>query len=270
MLGRTGWISVRNVCKTFEVGEGRPALLDDCSFEVRPGEFWAIYGPKDRGKTVLLNLIAGFERVTDGIVVVDGEVTNRPGMRPLHGPDHIVGYRSAIHVLRPTVAAYLHEGEENGDKVRVLCDQLGLARHMGSRLRDVPREVSRRVEIVRAFLRDPYVVLDEPARGLEGPDKAALTAFVLDVHALLPKTTMVATEDIDEAVFIADHVLVMKPAGAKKLPVAIDLRRPRAADQRALPEFARAKQDVLRCAYASPAKSNSRCRCASCQRSPTR
>lgn len=244
-LGRTGWISVRNVCKNFEAGEGQPALLDDCSFEVRPGEFWAIYGPKDRGKTVLLNLIAGFERVTDGVVVVDGEVTNRPGMRPLHGPEHVVGYRTAIHVLRTTAAAYLQDGEEKIETLRLLCEQLGLAPFMASRLRDVPREVSRRVEIVRAFLRDPYVVLDEPTRGLEGHDKAALTAFVLDVHALLPKTTLFASEDIDEAIFIADHVLVMRPAGAKKLPVAVDLRRPRAADQRALPEFARSKQDVL-------------------------
>jgi len=245
VLGRNGWISVRNVCKSFEVGEGQTALLDDCSFEMRPGEFWAIYGPKDRGKTVLLNLIAGFERVSDGVVVVDGEVTNRPGMRPRHGPEHVVGDRTAVHVLRATVADYLQDGEERSERLQALCEQLGLTLHMASRLRDVPREVARRVGIVRAFLRDPYVVLDEPTRGLEGPDKAALTAFVLDVHALLPKTTLFATEDIDEAIFIADQVLVMTPAGAHKLPVAVDLRRPRVTHQRAWPEFARSKQDVL-------------------------
>ncbi|MBA3507632.1 MAG: methylenetetrahydrofolate reductase C-terminal domain-containing protein [Betaproteobacteria bacterium] len=245
VLGRSGWISVRNVCKSFEVGEGQAALLDDCSFEVRPGELWALFGPKGRGKTVLLNLIAGFERVNDGVILVDGEVTNRPGMRPLHGPEHVVGYRTAIHVLRTTVAGYLQGGEEKSEKLRLLCEQLGFAPYMASRLRDVPRDVARRVEILRAFLRDPYVVLDEPTRGLEGDDKAALTAFVLQAHSLLPKTMLFATEDIDEAIFIADQVLVMTPAGAKKLPVAVDVRRPRGADQRELPEFTRAKQRVL-------------------------
>jgi methylenetetrahydrofolate reductase (NADPH) len=250
VLGRSGWISVRNVCKTFEVSEGQPALLDDCSFEVRPGEFWSILGPAGRGKTMLLNLIAGFDEVSDGVVYVDGEVINRPGLRPTPGPEHIVGHRTAIHALRTTVEDYLAGGDAKHapsitKKARAFCEQLGLDQYFAARLSDVPRDVSHRVEIMRAFLSDPYVVLDEPTRDLAPHDKEALAAFVLTLHALLAKTTILATEDVDEAIYLADQVLVMGAAGPRKLPVAIDLPRPRANALMRTPDFAQRRLQML-------------------------
>ena len=248
-LSGSGWISVRNIGKSFRVARAQTMVLDDCSFEIRPGELWALFGPKDRGKSVLLDLIAGFQPLSDGVIYLDGEVINRPGSKPKPGPEHIVRSRAGIHAMRATVEEYLSVGREaNADafaeRVRQICERLGLAVSMRARLRDVPPEVAQRIEIVRAFLNDPYVVLDEPTQELEGVAKAAMQGFVLDLHALLPKTTIFATEDIDEAIQLADGVLVMAPPGARKTPVAIDLPRPRTAELRESSAFVLLKRNV--------------------------
>ena len=255
-LGRSGWISVRNAGKSFKVAGAQARLLDDCSFEMRPGELWAVFGPKDRGKTVLLNLIAGFDSLSEGVIYLDGLVVNRPGSLPRPGPEHIVGSNPAVHAMRSYVEEYLAIGERSGAQLsarsREVCARLGLGGFLSLRLRDVPQDMVRRVEIVRAFLNDPYVVLDEPARDLAGAAKAALLDFVQQARALLPKTTIFATEDVDDAIQIADGVLVMAPPGTRKTPVAIDLPHPRTAGLRETLAFQRLRHAVLGALDASP------------------
>jgi ABC-type nitrate/sulfonate/bicarbonate transport system ATPase subunit/5,10-methylenetetrahydrofolate reductase len=252
VLGRSGWISIRNAGKVFGPAREQIVALDDCSFEVRPGEFRSIVGPKGCGKSTLLNLIAGFEPLTAGVIYLDGEVINRPGSKPTRGPTHIIGSQESVLATRATIRDNLigslkkrRDQDSLLGKADELLERLGLVRFKNSRLQDVPPAVAKRAEIIRAFLNDPYVLLDEPTRDLDARAKAAMHEFLLELYELSPKTIVFITEDIDEAIYLADRVLVMTPAGGRKQTVIVDLPRPRAADLVETPDFLRLKQEIF-------------------------
>ena len=94
VAGRAGWISIRNAGMVYDPFGKAVVAVEDCSIELRPGEFVAIVGPSGCGKSTLLNAIAGFDSLTSGVIYLDGEVVNRPGSRPKPGPDRMVVFQN--------------------------------------------------------------------------------------------------------------------------------------------------------------------------------
>lgn len=265
VAGHAGWISIRNAGKIYDPFGKAVVAVDDCSIEVRPGEFVAIVGPSGCGKSTLLNGIAGFESLTDGVIYLDGEVVNRPGSQPKPGPDRMVVFQNNALFPWATIMENLVCGPvaqnrmgkaEAEEKARALLAKVGLSGIEGLYPGAVSGGMGRRVEIIRALLNDPRVILlDEPFRGVDALTKSVTHNALLELYDLSRKTVMFITHDLEEAIYLADRVLVMTSRpGRIKQTIHIDLPRPRTNKILTSPEFLRLKEEAIEAVHEEAVK----------------
>lgn len=234
-----GALNFGNVGKVYDPNGAAVVALDDWSATIRPGEFVAIVGPSGCGKSTLLNIIAGFDQLTSGIITLDGTTLAAPGHAPKPGPNRVVVFQNAtlfpwMTVLENVIYGATRqrrmstaEARTRGLEMLRLCGGLDTAaeRHPAQ----LSSGMQRRVEIVRALMNEPDVLLlDEPFRAMDTISKAAMHRHLLDMHALYPKTVLFITHDLEEAIALADTVYVMTTRPGKlKLALNVDLPRPR-------------------------------------------
>lgn len=254
--GRSGWISIRSATKVYDPNGKNVVAVDNCSIEIRPGEFCAIVGPSGCGKSTLLNAIAGFDSLSEGSVLLDGKTINQPGRRPFPGPERIVVFQNGAlfpwatireNLIRgPVVQGRLSEAQAL-EQARALLAKVGLSDIEDLYPGSISSGMCRRVEIIRGILNEPKVLLlDEPFRGLDALTKTATQTALLELFDLTKKTVLFITHDLEEAIFLADRVLVMTSRpGHIKQTIAVNLERPR--DERLLttPAFIRLKNMAI-------------------------
>ena len=256
VLNRAGWVSVRNAGKVYDPLGTAVVAVDDCSIEIRPGEFCAIVGPSGCGKSTLLNAIAGFDSLTDGVIYLDGEWINRPGAKPKPGPDRIVVFQNGALFPWATIKENLVRGplvqrrmnhDMALDRARALLAKVGLSNIENLYPRTISSGMCRRVEIIRAVLNDPKVILlDEPFRGLDALTKTVTQNSLLELYDMAPKTILFITHDLEEAIYLADRVLVMTSRpGRIKQTIQVNLPRPRTTKLVTSPEFIRLKEEAI-------------------------
>lgn len=262
---RAGWVSVRNAGKVYDPKGKAVVAVDDCSIEIRPGEFCAIVGPSGCGKSTLLNAIAGFDGLTTGEITLDGEVINRPRMQPRPGPDRIVVFQNGAlfpwasvreNLIRaPVIRGAMTEREALG-KARQLLERVGLADVEDLYPGAISSGMCRRVEIIRAILNEPRVILlDEPFRGLDALTKTVTQTALLELYDMTRKTVLFITHDLEEAIYLADRVLVMTTRpGRFKQTIAVDLPRPRNAKILTSPEFIALKEQAIEAVHEEAVK----------------
>jgi sulfonate transport system ATP-binding protein len=241
--------------KTVEKGEGR-ILIDhvekvydpegvnvhavhDCSADIRPGEFVMVVGPSGCGKTTLLNAIAGFDNATGGAIYLDEEMIASPDMVQSPGADRMVVFQGGALFPWKTVLDNITYGPVMQGKMRVgeavseargLMERLGLSRNIEILYPDnLSSGMKRQVEIVRALINDPKVLLlDEPFRALDDISKGLMHEYLLGVFEMTRKTIFFITHDLGEAVFLADRIFVMTTRpGTFKAVIDVDIPRPR-------------------------------------------
>lgn len=265
VAARSGWVSLRNVGKVYDPLGRSVVAVDDCSIEIRPGEFCAIVGPSGCGKSTLLNAIAGFDSLTSGGIELDGEWINRPGMSPRPGPDRIVVFQNGALFPWATIRENLVRGpivqrrmnEKTAlEKAREMLTRVGLADIEDLYPGAISSGMCRRVEIIRALVNDPKVILlDEPFRGLDALTKTVTHNALLELYDLSAKTVLFITHDLEEAIFLADRVLVMTTRpGRIKQTIAVDLPRPRTMDLLTAPEFLRLKEEAIEAVHEEAVK----------------
>ena len=265
VAARSGWVSLRNVGKVYDPLGKSVVAVDDCSIEIRPGEFCAIVGPSGCGKSTLLNAIAGFDSLTSGGIELDGEWINRPGMSPRPGPDRIVVFQNGALFPWATIRENLVRGpivqrrmnEKTAlEKAREMLTRVGLADIEDLYPGAISSGMCRRVEIIRALVNDPKVILlDEPFRGLDALTKTVTHNALLELYDLSAKTVLFITHDLEEAIFLADRVLVMTTRpGRIKQTIAVDLPRPRTMDLLTAPEFLRLKEEAIEAVHEEAVK----------------
>jgi NitT/TauT family transport system ATP-binding protein len=265
VAGRAGWISIRNAGKVYDPYGKAVMAVDDCSIEIRPGEFVAIVGPSGCGKSTLLNGIAGFDDLTSGIIYLDGEVVNRPGRKPKPGPDRMVVFQNNALFPWATIIANLICGPlaqkrmgraEALEKARALLAKVGLSDIENLYPGAVSGGMARRVEIIRAILNEPRVILlDEPFRGVDALTKSVTHNALLELYDLSRKTVMFITHDLEEAIYLADRVLVMTSRpGRIKQTIYVNLPRPRTTKLLTSLEFLRLKDEAIEAVHEEAVK----------------
>jgi ABC-type nitrate/sulfonate/bicarbonate transport system ATPase subunit len=235
---RWGALSIRHAAKVYDPEGLHVVALNDVSFETRPGEFCVVVGPSGCGKTTLLNSIAGFDRLTQGEILLDGRVLARPEKPPLPGSDRMVVFQQGALFPWKTVLWNVTCGPVQQGKLkrraaeaqaRELLARVGLKGIEDQYPESLSGGMKRRVEIVRALMNDPKVLLlDEPFRALDALTKSVVQEFLLELFDQTPKTVFFITHDIEEAIFLADTVVVLTTRPGRVLKtLVVDIPRPR-------------------------------------------
>jgi NitT/TauT family transport system ATP-binding protein len=216
--------------------------LEDVSVSVEDGEFTAIVGPSGCGKTTLLNIVAGLLPYEEGTVKIDGKKISGPGVDRAVVFQHssLLPWRTIIGNIRygmemqkrfdePTMAA-------RAEKFLKMVGLNGFERHY-------PRELSggmqQRVNLARALAADPKVLLmDEPFAALDAQTREFMQAELLKIWSQARKTVLFITHQINEAVYLADRVVVMSARpGRVKDVFRIPFDRPRTLSLKRDPKF---------------------------------
>jgi NitT/TauT family transport system ATP-binding protein len=230
-LGHRSAVEVRDVWMTFPGRSGNEAVhvLQQINMEVQPGEFVCIVGPSGCGKTTLLNAIGGFLEPTRGDVIVEG--------RPVRGPDprRIFIFQEGGVFPWLTVRDNIGFGllrRRKADRERIVdhyVEMVGLSGFERSYPRELSGGMRQRVEIARALAASPDILyMDEPFGALDYITRFKMRSDLIRIWQAERKTVLFVTHDIDEAVQLADRVVVMgrRPATIRSI-VEVALPRPR-------------------------------------------
>ncbi len=253
----TGRVSIRNVGKIYDPGGVNVVALQDCSLEFAPGDFVAVVGPSGCGKSTLMNIVAGFDSPTSGEVHLDGRLLASPSVTPRPGPDRVVVFQQGALFPWKTVLENVTYGllkqrkfgrrEAEQRAMELLSRSGGLERIATSYPGALSSGMQRRVEILRALINDPNILLlDEPFRAMDTVSKTNMHGHLLDMFAANPKTIMFITHDLEEALFLADRVVVMTTRpGTIAMELVVNLPRPRMRQMKASNEFIRLKSEAI-------------------------
>ncbi|HEY4279443.1 MAG TPA: ABC transporter ATP-binding protein [Conexibacter sp.] len=236
--------------KEFGRGGARVLAVDDVSLEVREGELVTIVGPSGCGKSTLLKIAAGLQRASGGSVSSRGEEVTSPSphIGMMFQTPVLFPWRTTLeNVLLPVDVAKADRGAAQ-TRAQTLLDRAGI----GAFAQRYPTELSggmqQRAALTRLLMQDPDLMLmDEPFGALDEFSRDDMNLHLLDVWAQSGKTVVLVTHSIQEAVFLADRVMVMTPRpGRLAETIEVDLPRPRELAMTTTPEFQEIVLEVRR------------------------
>lgn len=228
-VGLTTKLAVDRVSMVFERDGKRTEVLNNISLEVGDGEFVCLLGPSGCGKSTLLNTMAGFLAPTRGEVRVDGEVVRRPDPRRIF----VFQERGVFPWL--TVEGNIGFGlfklpkQEREQRIAHYVKMVGLQGFEKTYPQELSGGMKQRLEVARALAVNPdMLLLDEPFGALDSITRLIMRGELLRIWEAERKTVIFVTHDIDEAVQLADRVVVMsaRPATIQRI-VNIDIAHPR-------------------------------------------
>jgi NitT/TauT family transport system ATP-binding protein len=222
--------------------------LDRVSFTVRDGEIVALIGPSGCGKTTALRVAMGLDASSGGRVTVDGREVKGCGYDRGMVFQHaeLLPWLSALQNVMFGLEMKGMRGAALRDTAGKYLDLVGLKESRNRRPHQLSGGMKQRVGIARALAIDPSVLLmDEPFGALDAQTREALQAELLDIHARTGKTVLFVTHDLDEAVLIADRIVVMREGRVQEI-MSVPLARPRPdlGLVRGTPEFAETRYKV--------------------------
>ena len=241
-------IAVRAVTRRFRSSHGDTLALQHTDFDVDENDFVTILGPSGCGKSTLLRIIAGLDHPTSGEVLLDGTRIAGPG------PDRGMVFQSYTLFPWLTVRENVCFGLRERGVPR--AEQDGIARDFIERVglagfeRHYPKQLSggmqQRTALARALANDPRVLLmDEPFGALDHQTRELMQELLLGIWEAQHKTVLFVTHDIDEAVFMANRVVVMSARpGRIKVDRAVPLAHPRHYSIKTTPAFAELKAEL--------------------------
>lgn len=230
-------LELKNVRKGFGHGADRIEVLDDIDLNVAENEFVAIVGFSGSGKSTLISLIAGLIAPDSGDILLRDRAIDGPG------PDRGVVFQSYSLMpwlsVQENVALAVDQvfrgetGEARAERVHRFVDMVGLTPAAERRPAELSGGMRQRVAVARALAMDPEILLlDEPLSALDALTRAKLQAEIARIWAATRKTVILITNDVDEALLLADRVIALTPGPGAKLGAEfrVDLPRPRQAD----------------------------------------
>jgi nitrate/nitrite transport system ATP-binding protein len=225
-------LSIQNVSKGFGSGTHRAEVLKNITLDVAEGEFVAILGFSGTGKTTLINLIAGLEMPDVGTVEFKGA--------PITGPGPERGLVFQSYSLMPWLTVGGNVGlavdavfpklsrAERQDKIDHYVGMVGLSHATTRRPAELSGGMRQRVSVARALAMSPeMLLLDEPLSALDALTRANLADEILEIWEQDKKTCILITNDVDEAILLADRIIPLNPDGTLADPVQVTIPRPR-------------------------------------------
>lgn len=234
-----GALRIDSALKIYDPEGARVLAVDHCSLNVAPGEICMIVGPSGCGKTSLLNAIAGFHGLDGGSIYLDGAMLCGPERHKAPvGSDRIVVFQNGALfpwktnldnvAFGPLAQGRLGRAQAR-DKARRLMADAGLAGYEDEYPGEISSGLRRRVEIVRALMNDPVVLLlDEPFRALDALTKSVMHEALLEAYYRTRTTIFFITHDLEEAIFLGHRVIVMtaRPCRPRRI-FDVDIPHPR-------------------------------------------
>ena len=226
-----GEIQVSRVSKSYGTAESRKEVVKDCSFTIERGKLTVMVGPSGCGKSTLIRLMSGFEMPTSGEIRLDD--------KPVTGParDRLVLFQeTALFPWMTTYDNILYGPRARGEVTRETLDfaefllaKVGLQDFRKKYPTQLSGGMQRRAELARAMINNPKVmILDEPFRGLDAMTRQLMWEYYAALYEENRRTNFFITTDIDEAIFLADRLLVMSNIPTQvRAVIEVDVPRPR-------------------------------------------
>ena len=231
MPATAGEIRVNNISKSYGAGLFTKTVVQDCSFTIERNKLTVMIGPSGCGKSTLIRLLAGFEKPTSGSIEIDGKPITGPGKDRL-----VVFQESALFPWMTTYDNIMYGPRARGEdtpqsraQADFLLEKVGLKAFRKKYPPQLSGGMQRRAELARAMINNPDVmILDEPFRGLDAMSKELMWEYYATLFEESRRTNFFVTTDIDEALFLADRLIVMTNIPTKvRATIEVNIPRPR-------------------------------------------
>ncbi len=242
-------ITVHSLTKEFKKLSSTTRVLAGVNIEVGKSEFVTVFGPNGSGKTTLLNIIAGIENPDSGEVLIHGK-----NPKDAHVGFVFQNYNESLfpwltvfeNIVFPLRIAKIDSKKQN-EIGEHLLNKVGLLHSKDKYVYELSGGQRQLVSICRSFASNPDVlIMDEPFSALDYSTTRKMELELLDIWEEKKITTLFVSHDIDEAIFLADKVIVLspRPASVKKI-FEVKLPRPRTLDMLSSPEFTELRNSIL-------------------------
>lgn len=247
-------LSIENLYVDFERDGVISSVLDNVSLSVNAGEYISIIGHSGCGKSTLLNVVAGLVPLTLGVALLENKEITGPG------PDRAVVFQN--HSLLPWMTVYenvrlavdkLYGHKETmsqlNERVMTNLDLVKMTHAAQKRPGEISGGMKQRVGIARALAMEPKVLLlDEPFGALDALTRGHLQDTVMALHSRIKATVLMITHDVDEAVLLADRVVMMTNGPKATIGKIVDVKCPRPRSRLTAfndPEFVRCRAEIV-------------------------
>ncbi len=239
-------IEIKNINKSFD-GRGKNlSVLEEISLTIDDGELVCLLGPSGCGKTTLLRLIAGLDQPTSGEIIANGELVEKPS-----GDRAVIFQQYSLFpwltvIQNVTFGLEISGGskEENIQAAERYLKSVGLLEFKDSYPHELSGGMKQRVAIIRSLLNhSPILLMDEPFSALDMQNRHKLQEQLIGVWKRFENTIVFVTHDVDEAVYLADKIVLLdKNPGKIAEIISVDLERPRRRDSQ---EFLAIQESIV-------------------------
>jgi NitT/TauT family transport system ATP-binding protein len=238
-------LDVEHISHAFDIGGSVLPVLDDVNFSAKPGEFIALLGPSGCGKSTLLRLVAGLETPRSGVLRENDDPVTGPS------PSRVVVFQDPTLFPWRTVWNNVALGLEaqgilkrQRQRVDAAIDLVGLSQFRNAYPHQLSGGMAQRVALARALVNDPKIlILDEPLGKLDSLTRITMQAELVALWQRSGVTTLLVTHDVEEALFLANRVIVFSDRPARiKADITVDRPYPR---HRGDPKLAELRRSIL-------------------------
>ena len=243
-------VELRNVSRGFGEEWDREEVVRNLTFEIKPGDLTCIVGPSGCGKSTIVNLVAGYDAPDSGEILLNGARVTGPAKDRM-----VVFQETALMPWQTTFDNVVfgprlrHEGSRADieKEAHRLLEKVGLGEFKKKYPSQLSGGMQRRAELARALINRPLLlIMDEPFRGLDAMSRPLMQEFFLRLFEENRRTNLFVTSEIEEAIFLADRLIVLsnRPAQVRAV-IEIPLPRPRQFEMMKSPEVFEIKRQAL-------------------------
>ncbi|MDP3877543.1 MAG: ABC transporter ATP-binding protein [Methylobacter sp.] len=254
-LARPRYLEFSKLCKTYPTPDGNSSVkvVDGFDLKMKKGEFISIIGHSGCGKSTVLSMTAGLNSISEGVIILDNKEIDSAG------PDRGVVFQSPSlfpwltafeNVMLGVDKVYPHASKsERDDIVEYYLTRVGLGDSLRKKAADLSNGMKQRVGIARAFALSPkLLLLDEPFGMLDSLTRWELQEVLMEVWERTQVTAIVVTHDVDEAILLADRVVMMTNGPHAKIGKIQEIDLPRPRSRKALlehPDYYKYRESIL-------------------------